>query len=817
MVKKFLAGVMLVMVLASGAWAARMDREHYSVASLKDGKADFAGASFQKMIIDVFSDDLLVDEETAKLTGTLRLSGGNYSFWNGTAMQSVSGTPMTYRLALASWVSSGDTASYMPHSDGGSAIVFGGEAENGLNGVTASWTFPDAPEMDGTFTLPNHKTTQEQLNSCVLYFEFIESGDLVTGINWRIVKAPDASTPASQDFAVNFGRFTLQDYNGNRIYDGRVRRWINPGETPEGVYMLDSPVKESDIWKVRTKVFTYEDGAEQCYVWFFAKSTEPEMILWNSHYSDASLINGKSDYSTAKFSQIFFDIETANLIMTDSRHFTDAGRVTVPGGGYTLANLTTGETLSTVAAGTDMTFPLRNHPDAEIGGSYVEYDVADSSGRLLAFTGGAESSLPGRTITWTLPAELNMNGSGVIKSYKTTAQQLTSGVPYVEVVSKDGYITAVNYRIVIASDTSTAITPAYRTDFRIYFDRATGKDVWASTYRPGWIRNTASGTLALDIPQPVSIVKRIRVRLRSYEDTDNPAIYQWNFYPASADITITTETLPDAQAGASYSTTLTANTSGATWQVSSGTLPAGLTLNTSGTISGIPLTEGTATFTVKATKTGWISAEKTFNLTVSRDPNPQTVEITTTTIPEGIVGMSYSAALASNPEGATWTLVGNLPAGLTLDQSGRISGFPTVSGNFPFIVTAAYGTASAVRSLSLTIAPLEITTETLPNGQVNEAYNQTISSNGSGLKWTINAGVIPPGLTLNEDSGLLSGTLNNGGSYTFTVYAYNTHASVSKEFTVNISARPSGGGGCASVSALAGLAIASILLVIRKH
>ena len=307
------------------------------------------------------------------------------------------------------------------------------------------------------------------------------------------------------------------------------------------------------------------------------------------------------------------------------------------------------------------------------------------------------------------------------------------------------------------------------------------------------------------------------MRLRSYEDTDNPAIYQWNFYPASADITITTETLPDAQAGASYSTTLTANTSGATWQVSSGTLPAGLTLNTSGTISGIPLTEGTATFTVKATKTGWISAEKTFNLTVSRDPNPQTVEITTTTIPEGIVGMSYSAALASNPEGATWTLVGNLPAGLTLDQSGRISGFPTVSGNFPFIVTAAYGTASAVRSLSLTIAPLEITTETLPNGQVNEAYNQTISSNGSGLKWTINAGVIPPGLTLNEDSGLLSGTLNNGGSYTFTVYAYNTHASVSKEFTVNISARPSGGGGCASVSALAGLAIASILLVIRKH
>ena len=175
---------------------------------------------------------------------------------------------------------------------------------------------------------------------------------------------------------------------------------------------------------------------------------------------------------------------------------------------------------------------LRFDSEGAIGDEYLEYWPVNDSGRLVAFAGGAETGLNGKTISWTFPAELNLDGSGTIPNYKTTAEQLASGVPYIEVISEDGYITAVNYKIVTASDTSKAITPSYRTDFRFHFDRATGKDVWANTYRPSWIKNTASGTLKLNIPQHVSDVKRIRVRLRSFEDSEKTAVYQWNFYTA---------------------------------------------------------------------------------------------------------------------------------------------------------------------------------------------------------------------------------------------------------------------------------------------
>jgi hypothetical protein len=66
--------------------------------------------------------------------------------------------------------------------------------------------------------------------------------------------------------------------------------------------------------------------------------------------------------------------------------------------------------------------------------------------------------------------------------------------------------------------------------------------------------------------------------------------------------TITTTTLPNGTIGISYSQTLAATgTTPITWTIDSGTLPGGLTLTSStGVISGIPTTEETATFTVKA-------------------------------------------------------------------------------------------------------------------------------------------------------------------------------------------------------------------------
>ncbi|MBR4196321.1 MAG: putative Ig domain-containing protein [Synergistaceae bacterium] len=281
----------------------------------------------------------------------------------------------------------------------------------------------------------------------------------------------------------------------------------------------------------------------------------------------------------------------------------------------------------------------------------------------------------------------------------------------------------------------------------------------------------------------------------------------------TSSITITTTSLPSGTVNTSYNAVLSASASNVTWSVSAGSLPQGLSLNSStGAITGTPTAAGTSSFTIRAVS-GSNSAEKALSITVNAGTS--TITITTTALPEGIAGMSYSAVLLSNPSGASWTLSGNLPAGLAMDSSGRISGTPTNSGNFSFTATAVYGSARASRTLSVKISPLEITTSALPGGTVSESYSQTLSSNGTGLSWTVSGGNLPPGLTLNASSGLLSGTLTEAGEYTFTVYAHNSYAGASKQFTVTVYGSSSGtgsggGGGCDSLPAFA-LILAAII------
>ena len=536
MVKKLLLCVVLVMFFVSSAFGgeARIWHSYGELASLIDGKPDYSNARFSALYFVVIHDDAPMTKENTRLSGTIKLSGGNYSFWNGREIQKVSGTPQTFRLGLETGVDIRDYETpYQLFTDVNGDFRCAVEAENGMNGITASWTFPEAPEINGTYIFPDFMTTQEQLNKCIPYFEFIRSGSDVIGINWRIVRASDTLTPVSQDFALRLNYFEMWDSNYNQIYSGRPKARVEAGEIPEGVFMFDESVNASDITRVRIRMDVYKSDIDENYTWnFYAPAQKSMLYMWSRHASDALLVDGKSNYNSAKFANVFFELEDNYPVICEAKYFTEAGRINVSGGDYTLKDADTGDTIGTVTD--DATFKLRFDAEGAIGDEYLEYWPVDDNGRFVAFAGGAETGLNGKTITWTFPAELaELNGSGTIPKYKSTAEQLASGVPYVEVISEDGYITALKYRIVTASDTSTAITPSYRTNFRFCFDRAEGKDVWANTYLSAWQRNTASGTYTLDIPQPLSIVKRVRVWFRSYEDSDNPAVYQWNFYPSS--------------------------------------------------------------------------------------------------------------------------------------------------------------------------------------------------------------------------------------------------------------------------------------------
>ena len=202
---------------------------------------------------------------------------------------------------------------------------------------------------------------------------------------------------------------------------------------------------------------------------------------------------------------------------------------------------------------------------------------------------------------------------------------------------------------------------------------------------------------------------------------------------------ITTTSLPPGQVGTAYSATLTA-TGGSTpyqWALTSGTLPAGLSLNpTAGTISGTPTTSIAAPLTFKVTDSGNPALSNTANFTLTIAP--ATLRVTSTSLPTGQVGTPYSATLGAS--GGTlpysWSITnGTLPAGLTLIASGAMTGTPTASRTSSLTLQVTDSGSPAQTStvtLSLTIAPatLRITTASLPGGLVGVPYSASLVAKG---------------------------------------------------------------------------------------
>ena len=80
-----------------------------------------------------------------------------------------------------------------------------------------------------------------------------------------------------------------------------------------------------------------------------------------------------------------------------------------------------------------------------------------------------------------------------------------------------------------------------------------------------------------------------------------------------------------------------------------------------------------------------------------------------------------------------------------------------------------------------------ITTDSLPDGKVGEAYSQTLTANGTTpIKWSISGGALPDGLSLNKDTGKISGTPTADGTAKFTVKAENSAGSDTKELSIKI-------------------------------
>ena len=243
---------------------------------------------------------------------------------------------------------------------------------------------------------------------------------------------------------------------------------------------------------------------------------------------------------------------------------------------------------------------------------------------------------------------------------------------------------------------------------------------------------------------------------------------------------ITTTSLPAGTVGQPYNQTLraTGGTGGLTWSIVAGNLPAGLNVDQpTGVISGTPLVPaGTSSFTVRVADAAGQDDTQPLSIQISLPIAPN---ITTTALPGGTVGQPYSQTLQATGGSGTliWTLSGgSLPAMLSLSSGGVISGTPTNDGNRNFTVTVRDTlNQSDTQDLSIAVsAALRITTNDLPDAEVDHSYSRRVNRSGgvAPFTWSVTP-ALPDGLSLDTSTGEITGTPAAGteGTYdlTFTV------------------------------------------------
>jgi hypothetical protein len=193
-------------------------------------------------------------------------------------------------------------------------------------------------------------------------------------------------------------------------------------------------------------------------------------------------------------------------------------------------------------------------------------------------------------------------------------------------------------------------------------------------------------------------------------------------------LAISTTALNAAYTGVSYSQTLTAKggSGNYSWSLQSGTLPAGLTLDSHGALKGLPEKAGTFNLFFSVDDgIGLTSTAKALTLYVY-DP----LVVGTTTLPDAEIKAAYSATLTASGGCApySWAKDGLWPSGLSISKSGVISGKPTVKITAPTTFTFSVkvtDSASKVKTAVSNLLATDAASDQLEIGADSAANDQT--------------------------------------------------------------------------------------------
>jgi hypothetical protein len=256
---------------------------------------------------------------------------------------------------------------------------------------------------------------------------------------------------------------------------------------------------------------------------------------------------------------------------------------------------------------------------------------------------------------------------------------------------------------------------------------------------------------------------------------------------------------PKAQVGQPYQLQLIALYGCDTyrWELANGGLPSGLTMSSSGLVSGTPTASGTTqpwvtVHDLTASEGGppWCGGDNKSERQFVFESVPG-LSIDTQAVPAGTIGQAYSVTLTASsitntnprtgsPTQATWSIQsGSLPAGVTLTSAGLLSGTPTAEGTFTFVVRAQGGGGSTdTETETLTVRQPVVLSSPFNRGaaatksEVGVPFTAALTATGGNgaFTWALASGALPAGVQLGTD-GKISGTPTVPGRFTFAIKA----------------------------------------------
>ncbi|MDE4914879.1 putative Ig domain-containing protein [Methylobacterium sp. 092160098-2] len=232
-----------------------------------------------------------------------------------------------------------------------------------------------------------------------------------------------------------------------------------------------------------------------------------------------------------------------------------------------------------------------------------------------------------------------------------------------------------------------------------------------------------------------------------------------------------------------------------TFALASGALPSGLSLSSTGRITGAPTVGGTFSYAVAATDAaGATASTPTFQLTVNAGTAP--LAIGSVPEPYGTVGQAYESRYFGIEGTAPYAYAiasGALPDGLILADDGRVIGLPTTKGVYTFQVSVTDAAGQTARTADQTIDvadPLVLSEEYRDiRAMVGDSGDMDLGATGGTAPYTVQVAqdyaVLPPGIRLDADHLRLYGTYAVASQgYASTTFKYTVVDAVGRTTTV---------------------------------